>query len=134
MSKNMQIRFKGGPKDGCVLRVPMYTKVNDTISRFNVPLVGHYEVTTRSPAGEHVIVTWKEPIVGQPMPERSVTVHGSTDTLMLAGMLEALAAELRKPGSVIVAGGLHHHLVPAAPGNVNDHIKISSDLVVEIKG
>lgn len=133
MSKNMQIRFKGGPKDGCVLRVPMYTKVADTISRFTVPLVGHYEVTTRSPAGEHVIVTWKEPIVGQPMPEHTVTINGSTDALKLADVLESLAADLRKPGSRIVLGGLIYQPLPDHPGSVNPHHKISSDLVIEIK-
>lgn len=100
MSKNMQIRFKGGPKDGCVLRVPMYTKVNDAISRFTVPLVGHYEVTTRSPAGEHVIVTWKEPIAGQASPEPK-----PYQTPMEAWLLSPEATAWRKSLDDAVAAG-----------------------------
>lgn len=104
MSKNMQIRFKGGPKDGCVLRVPVYTKVADAISRFAVPLVGNYEVTTRSPAGEHVIVTWAACESDQvpPLPLREKPYQ----TPMEAWLLSAEAVAWRKSLDEAVSAGV----------------------------
>lgn len=58
--RNMQIRFNGGPKDGCVLAKPINSNLDSILALYAVPPVGRYEVVVRSPGGQHVIVAWKE--------------------------------------------------------------------------
>lgn len=129
--RNMQIRFNGGPKDGCVLVKPINSNLDSVLALYAQAPVGRYEVVTRSPGGQHIIVAWKESAPPAfELPE--MTIMGSTNPLELANTFERLAKILRGRHCRISAGGMY--IQDLGNGGTVNALDITSDLRIEIGG